>query len=48
MPVILTGVAAEAWHSAPVEGALALQRPWPAEAQKIVATGARQDALAAA
>jgi putative SOS response-associated peptidase YedK len=44
MPVMLTTPEEfEVWLLAPVEEALALQRPLPSEALKIVATGARSD-----
>ncbi|MGO8798483.1 MAG: SOS response-associated peptidase [Roseiarcus sp.] len=48
MPVILTTPDEfETWLSAPVEEALALQRPLPNEALKVVATGQRADGEAA-
>jgi putative SOS response-associated peptidase YedK len=44
MPVLLTTPEeCDAWLSAPVEEALALQRPLPSEALKVIATGARVD-----
>lgn len=44
MPVLLTTPeAARAWLTAPVEDALALQRPLPDGSLRIVATGATED-----
>jgi putative SOS response-associated peptidase YedK len=46
MPVLLAQENWDAWLEAPVEEALALQRPFPAERMRIVATGEREDAAA--
>jgi putative SOS response-associated peptidase YedK len=46
MPVILTADSFDTWLSAPAEEALALQRPFPDERMKIVATGGRKDEAA--
>jgi putative SOS response-associated peptidase YedK len=43
MPVLLTGEDFETWLTAPVEEALALQRPFPPERMGIVAQGQRKD-----
>jgi putative SOS response-associated peptidase YedK len=48
MPVILTSQDEfDLWLAAPVAEALNLQRPLPNELLQIVATGEREDALAA-
>jgi putative SOS response-associated peptidase YedK len=48
MPVILTSQDEyDVWLGAPVAEALKLQRPLPNESLQIVATGEREDALAA-
>jgi putative SOS response-associated peptidase YedK len=48
MPVILTSEAErEAWLTAPVEEALKLQRSLPNEALRVVATGEKEDEIAA-
>jgi putative SOS response-associated peptidase YedK len=48
MPVILTsGEAVEQWLKLPVKEALALQKPLPDGALRIVATGEKEDGLAA-
>jgi putative SOS response-associated peptidase YedK len=48
MPVILTSeVEREAWLTAPVEEALKLQRSLPNEALRVVATGEKEDKIAA-
>jgi putative SOS response-associated peptidase YedK len=48
MPVMLTEPEEwEAWLAGPVEVALALQRPLPADQMEIVATGQRKDMIAA-
>jgi putative SOS response-associated peptidase YedK len=48
MPVMLTEPDEhEPWLNGPVEAALALQRPLPAEQLQIVATGQRKDAIEA-
>jgi putative SOS response-associated peptidase YedK len=43
MPVILTRGECDLWLEGETADALALQRPFPAEMLKIVATGSRQD-----
>jgi putative SOS response-associated peptidase YedK len=48
MPVILTSEqAVEQWLTLPVKEALALQKPLPDGALRIVATGEKEDGLAA-
>src|ERR1700761_8479274 len=48
MPVILTSMeAVEQWLTLPVKEALALQKPLPDGALRIVATGEKEDSLAA-
>jgi hypothetical protein len=48
MPVILTsGEAAEQWLTLPSKEALTLQKPLPDGALRIVATGEKEDGLAA-
>ena len=46
MPVLLTEENWDTWLEAPVEEALTLQRPFPVERMKIVATGERKDEAA--
>jgi putative SOS response-associated peptidase YedK len=46
MPVLLTGDEWDTWLAAPADGALALQRPFPSERLRVVATGERTDAAA--
>jgi putative SOS response-associated peptidase YedK len=46
MPVVLTQDRFDTWLAAPVEEALALQRPLPNEKLKVVATGERKDEAA--
>jgi putative SOS response-associated peptidase YedK len=46
VPVILTADQFDTWLSATNEEALALQRPLPNEAMKVVATGDRKDEAA--
>jgi putative SOS response-associated peptidase YedK len=48
MPVILTSTeAVDQWLTLPVKEALALQRPLPDGALRVVATGEKEDGLAA-
>jgi len=48
MPVILTTPEEiDTWMNVPVEDALRLQRPLPDNALRIVATGEKEDGLAA-
>jgi putative SOS response-associated peptidase YedK len=48
MPVILTShEECERWLTSPTQDALELQRPLPNEVLQIVATGEKEDALAA-
>jgi putative SOS response-associated peptidase YedK len=46
MPVLLTPDAFDTWLNAPVEEALALQRPFPSDRMTVVATGDRKDEAA--
>src|SRR3954447_16005602 len=46
MPVLLTSDQFDTWLSAPVEEALALQRPFPSDQMQIVAVGERKDEAA--
>jgi len=43
MPVILTGAVFDAWLTAPIEEALAMQRPAPEELLRVVARGEKSD-----
>src|SRR3954462_5363376 len=46
MPVLLTPDQYDTWLSAPVEEALALQRPFPSDQMQVVAVGERKDEAA--
>jgi putative SOS response-associated peptidase YedK len=46
MPVLLTEENWDDWLQAPVEEALALQRPFPVDQMQVVATGVREDEAA--